>query len=196
MIPSKFFLFLLFFSFCWGSCAQSIHNKDDQINAAVLAAPEEVRSDATVLGYDGQGKLVPLREGTGNLICITDDPNQEGFKAVCYHKNMEPYMARGRVLRAEGKNGQESFEIREKEAKSGELELPETPSTLHVYEGPGEFNATTGKVDKAFYRYVVYIPWATAESTGLPTKPMTPGGAWIMNPGTHRAHIMVTPPRG
>ncbi len=196
MQPSKFFFFILFCSFCMGSCAQNIPNKDDQINAAVLAAPEDMRADATVLGYDSQGQLISLRAGTGNLICITDDPNNEGFKSVCYHKNMEPYMERGRVLKAEGKNGQESFDIREKEAKSGALVLPKTPSTLHVYEGPGEYDPTSGKVNKAFYRYVVYIPWATAESTGLPTKPMTPGGAWIMNPGTHRAHIMVTPPRG
>ena len=191
----RYIFILLFFSCCWVSCAQNIPNAADQIAAATLAAPEEMRPTASVLGYDAKGELVTLREGTGNLICITDDPNQEGFKSVCYHTNLEPYMTRGRVLKVEGKNGQESFDIREAEAKSGVLNLPETPSTLHVYEGPGEFDATTGTVSKAFYRYVVYIPWATAESTGLPTKPMTPGGAWIMNPGTHRAHIMVTPPR-
>jgi len=191
----RYVLMLFFFCCCWVSCAQNIPNTADQIAAATLAAPEEMRTNAAVLGYDAKGALVELRAGTGNLICITDDPNLEGFKSVCYHKNMEPYMARGRALKAEGKNGQESFDIREAEAKAGTLALPETPSTLHVYEGPGAYDAATGKVSKAFYRYVVYIPWATAESTGLPTKPMTPGGAWIMNPGTHRAHIMVTPPR-
>lgn len=195
-MSAKYLCILFFFSSCLVSCAQSIPNLEDQITAATLAAPEEMRSNASVLGYDAKGELTTLKEGIGNLICITDDPNLEGFKSVCYHKNMEPYMARGRALKAEGKNGQESFDIREAEAKSGTLALPETPSTLHVYEGPGEFDAATGTVSKAFYRYVVYIPWATAESTGLPTKPMTPGGAWIMNPGTHRAHIMVTPPRG
>jgi len=41
---------------------------------------------------------------------------------------------------------------------------------------------------------VVYIPWATAASTGLPIKPAAPGMPWIMDPGTHRAHIMITPP--
>jgi hypothetical protein len=44
-------------------------------------------------------------------------------------------------------------------------------------------------------RYVIYIPFATPESTGIPLKPLTPGGPWIMNPGTHRAHIMINPPR-
>ncbi len=43
------------------------------------------------------------------------------------------------------------------------------------------------------FRYVVYIPWATAANTGLPTKPEAPGMPWIMDPGTHRAHIMIDP---
>ena len=34
---------------------------------------------------------------------------------------------------------------------------------------------------------------ATAETTGLPTKPHVKGMPWIMDPGTHRAHIMVGP---
>jgi hypothetical protein len=41
---------------------------------------------------------------------------------------------------------------------------------------------------------VIYIPYATAESTGLPAKPGSPGMPWIMNPGTARAHIMIDPP--
>jgi hypothetical protein len=95
-------------------------------------------------------------------------------------------MARGRELQKLGKNATEVFEIREKEAKEGKLKMPEKPSTLHIMYGES--------ADKANYRYVVYIPWATAESTGLPLKPMVPGGPWIMDPGTHRAHIMITPP--
>ncbi|MFT5773641.1 MAG: hypothetical protein ACI9ZX_003050 [Algoriphagus sp.] len=41
----------------------------------------------------------------------------------------------------------------------------------------------------------MYIPWATSESTGLPLKAYGPGMPWIMDPGTHRAHIMISPPR-
>jgi len=44
-------------------------------------------------------------------------------------------------------------------------------------------------------RYVIYIPFATAESTGLPLAPSAPGMPWIMDPGTHRAHIMINPPQ-
>ena len=40
---------------------------------------------------------------TNKLICISDDPVKEGFNCVCYHKDLEPFMARGRALKAEGK---------------------------------------------------------------------------------------------
>jgi len=46
-----------------------------------------------------------------------------------------------------------------------------------------------------YTRYVIYIPYATPESTGIPLTPMVDGAPWIMNPGTHRAHIMINPPK-
>ena len=30
-------------------------------------------------------------------------------------------------------------------------------------------------------------------ATGLPERPVAPNHPWIMNPGTHRAHIMISP---
>ena len=103
-------------------------------------------------------------------------------------------MTRGRELRAEGINGKDLFNRREQEAKSGQLKMPETPSTLHVLTG-SSFSADSMEVVDAYYRYVVYIPFATVESTGLPSKPRAPGEPWIMDPGTHRAHIMISPPK-
>ena len=182
--------------FCLPSCAQEkAPDPEAQINAAVMAAPEEARAGAAVYGYTNKGNLVLLREGTNPLICLADDPNREGFQTACYHKDLEPFMARGRELKAEGKSSGEVFDIREAEAKAGKLKMPEQPTTLHLLEGPGgKYDPETGQVTGAYYRYVVYIPWATAESTGLPTQPTVRGGPWIMDPGTHRAHIMISPP--
>ena len=179
------------------SCAQEqVPDRDQQIAMAVQAAPEDDRAECTVMGYDRDTTLVMLREGANSLICLADDPSRNGFQCVCYHKDLEPFMSRGRSLRAEGKTSQEIFDIREQEAKAGTLKMPEQPTTLHLLEGKeGHFDVTTGTVQDANYRYVVYIPWATSESTGLPLKPLVEGGPWIMDPGTHRAHIMITPPR-
>jgi hypothetical protein len=165
-----------------------------QIKAAVMAAPADKRTGAMVYGYNDKGELIILRKGTNELICIGDDPKQKGLSVSCYHKDLEPFMARGRELKAAGKSFQEIFDIREAEAKSGKLAMPKQASNLQVFSAPVEaYNAVTGEVTKGSFRYVVYIPWATAASTGLPTKPEAPGMPWIMDPGTHRAHIMIDP---
>ena len=164
------------------------------IATALMAAPEEDREGCKVIGYNMAGEFGTLKEGTNLLICLADDPNKEGFSAACYHKSLEPFVARGRELKVEGKNPNEIFDIREQEAKAGELDMGKTGATLHIYFGPdASYDPETNKVNEAIYRYVVYMPFATAASTGLPESPIAPNHPWIMNPGTHRAHIMISP---
>lgn len=166
-----------------------------QIKTAVLPAPEEQRDGAMVYGYDEAGKLVVLREGTNNLVCLGDDPTKKGINVACYSKKLEPFMSRGRELIAEGKSEMEKREIRKQEAESGKLVLPDAPAMTYIYTGSEEdYNSETGDLKNGNFRYVIYIPYATTESTGLPAKPHAPGMPWLMDPGTHRAHIMVTPP--
>ena len=180
----------------FSSFAQNnIPSAELQIKSAVLAAPADKRTGVTVYGYAGKD-LAVLRKGTNELICIADNPNEPGFSASCYHRDLQPFMARGQELRKQGKKGQEIFDIREQEAKAGKLVMPKQPSTLFVLSAPEEdYDRATGEVKNGYLRYVVYIPYATAESTGLPLKPEGPAMPWIMNPGTHGAHIMINPPK-
>ena len=68
------------------------------------------------------------------------------------------------------------------------------PSTLYSYSAKsGDYDSLTGTVNNGYLRYVIYIPYATSKTTGLPLKPDVPGMPWIMDPGTHRAHIMINP---
>jgi len=166
------------------------------IAASLMAAPEESRDGCKVIGYNMAGDFVTLREGDNEFIVLADNPKQSGFNAASYHKSLEPFMARGRELRAEGKTGPEIFDIREEEAKSGKLDMGMQGATLHIYYGESnQYNPETHKVEGAHYRYVVYLPFATAESTGLPEKPLGSNHPWIMDPGTHKAHIMISPLR-
>jgi len=192
----KILLPLIAFIFAFNCAfAQQIASKEIQIKTALMAAPNELKEGATVMGYDSQGKLGVLRKGSNDLICLADDPNSPGFNVSCYHKDLEPFMERGRVLRKEGKSQQEIFDIRETEVKSGKLSIRDG-STLFVLTAEDEdYNRATGEVENTYLRYVVYIPWATSESTGLPLRPSGPAMPWIMDPGTHRAHIMINPPR-
>ncbi len=164
-----------------------------QIELAVQAAPEDFRDDATVLGYDAEGALAVLREGTNELVCLAPDPSSGSFSVACYHEDLEPFMARGRELRDEGVEGMARDSIRWQEVESGELEVP-YGAALHVLHGSG-FDPSTATIHDPFLRWVIYVPGATAGTTGLSVEPAE-GEPWLMFPGTPGAHIMFVPPRG
>ena len=183
---------VIFFFVTAATAGQTIPGPEDQIKVAVLAAPTDFREGAMVYGYDAKGQLTVLRKGANQLICLGDDPKQVGISVSAYHTDLEPFMARGRVLKSEGKTFQEIFDMREAEVKSAQLQMPKNPSTLYVYTAD-EWDVATGTVKNGYLRYVIYIAYATSESTGLPLKPTVAGEPWIMDPGTHRAHIRISP---
>jgi hypothetical protein len=190
------FFFILLCTVSSNTFSQSkVLAPDAQIRLALLSAPEDKRGGATVMGYSPAKELTVLRQGINELICLADDPDQAGFSVSCYHKDLEPFMQRGRDLRKQGKNSEEIFKQREQDVKSGKLFMPKQPATLFVYSASkDDYDEVGGAVKNGYLRSVIYIPYATAESTGLPLKPAAPGLPWIMNPGTHGAHIMINPP--
>ena len=196
------FLFIAGITVCCGcdskkdspTSKKELTSADIQIKSALLAAPQEKRDSCTVYGYSADKQLVLLRKGTNELICLADNPDETDFSVACYVRELEPFMQRGRELRKQGISGQQLFDQREKEAKAGTLQMPKQPSALYVYTAKEQdFDRQTGDVKNGYLRYVVYIPYATAASTGLPEKPSADGMPWIMNPGTYVAHIMINP---
>jgi hypothetical protein len=192
----KYTLSLLVFFLALSAIAQ-VPSAEVQIKGALLAAPTASKEGAQVYGYDEKSEFVVIRKGTNEMVCIADDPKQDGFNASCYHKDLDPFMERGRELKKQGKAPKEILDQREADVKAGKFKMPAAPSTLFVYYAPAaNYDSKTGEVKDGNFRYVVYIPYATAETTGLPLKPNSdaPGMPWLMDPGTHRAHIMITPP--
>src|SRR4051812_32831454 len=116
----------------------------EQIAAAVTALPAELREGATVLGYNMPGKLVTLREGKNDMICLAPEPGAKAFHSACYHKSMEPFMARGRALREAGVTGPQVDTVRFAEVKAGKIKMPEQPSMLYQIFG-GTFDPATAK---------------------------------------------------
>lgn len=176
-----------------GTLFAAVPAPEVQIAAAVLAAPEDLRGGAAVLGYNEQMQLVTLREGKNEIICLANDPSRTSFNVACYHRDLEPFMARGRELTAKKVSGKERNEIRWKEITDGKLAMPREPRTLYVLTGSG-FDPAAGQVADSYLRWVIYLPFATPESTGLSTK-ASDGAPWLMYPGTPGAHIMINPPR-
>jgi hypothetical protein len=194
MRPTRSTLLGLAAGLAAGAVFGQVPAPEAQIAAALQAAPEDRRAGATVLGYDAAGAVKVLREGSNDLVCLADKPGDEKFSAACYHQSLEPFMKRGRELEAQGVKGEERMQQRWREADDGKLAMPKTPAALYVLSGSA-YDTATGEVKDAYLRYVVYTPWATPESTGLPLDPPAEGGPWLMFPGTAGAHIMINPPK-
>jgi hypothetical protein len=171
------------------ACAQE-SPASEQIAGAVSPLPEAMREGAAVLGYR-RGRLVSLREGTNGMICLADDPAREGFHAACYHKDLEPFMARGRALRATGHETAAIDSARQAEIEAGTLAMPLEPRALCSLSSRQEYDATTGAVPDGRRLHVIYMPFATEASTGIST---TPAGdrPWLMEPGMPWAHVMIS----
>jgi hypothetical protein len=163
-----------------------------RIAQAVSPAPSTLRAGATVLGFDSAGKLVTLRQGGNDLICLADDSRRKNFHVSCYFKALEPFMARGRELRAKGLSSDSADSVRANEIRAGKLAMPKTPTALYQLGAPREHVSDSG-VKGARYLYVVYMPYATPASTGLTIQPLNDGGPWLMYPGKPWAHIMIAP---
>ena len=69
---------------------------DVQIKTALLAAPANKRDSAAVYGYSEKKEFVLLRKGLNELVCVADNPDQQGISVSCYHKDLDPFMERGR----------------------------------------------------------------------------------------------------
>ena len=164
-----------------------------QIAAAVSPLPQPLQKGAKVLGYDASGKLVTLRPGTNEMVCLADNPKNPRFHVSCYHQSLDAFMSRGRELRAQNIKEDEVDSTRAREVRAKKLAMPTQPAALYQYFAARDsVDAGTGAVRGAQHLYVVYTPYATYKSTGISEAPV-PGGPWIMFPGTPFAHLMISP---
>jgi len=171
-----------------GLQAQAPPPASEQIAAAVLALPKEMRDGAGVMGYRTAGKLEQLRPVKNGMLCLADDPAEAQFHVSCYADSMEPFMARGRSLRADGVKGAQVDTSRFAEVRAGKLRMPTAPAALYQIFAKS-YDPATQTVTGGRSLFVVYVPFATAATTGLSTVP-SDSKPWLMLPGTPKAHIM------
>jgi hypothetical protein len=172
--------------------AAQVLTSEQVVTAATLPLPPELRAGATVLALGADGNTTTLlRTGTNGMTCLGPVPGRADFHVACYQESLEPFMARGRALRLGGVQGPQVDTVRFAEAAKGTLALPKTPASLYSLSG-GVFDAASGTVSGARALYVIYVPYATTQTTGISARP-SGSSPWLMNPGTPKAHIMFTP---
>jgi len=164
----------------------------EQIAAAVLPLPADMRAGARVLGYRSAGKLEMLRNGNNGMTCLALYVSRSDFHVACYHDGLEPFMARGRELRAQGITLLEQVDsARFAEIASGRLKMP-AHGVLYSLTARDKavWNPAAATVTGATPLTVMYMPFATSKTTGLSEVPVA-SGPWLMSPGTATAHIMM-----
>jgi len=158
------------------------------VDRALLAAPANLKDQATVVKWTRSGSTysnATLRKGTNRLVCYDRSgfPMQQAFSIECtslanldrVKQNMETE-ALGVPDRAVA---QAKFDELE---KSGQRVKPEFGSVFYHIQGPDE--------GRGRGHMTVAVPGATTATLGLPENGRG-GTAWIMNPGTTTAHLMI-----
>jgi len=151
------------------------------VDKAVLAAPANLRDQATVVKWKADFAYDTLRKGTNRLVCYdrSGQPAQQPFSIECTSIANLERVAQNLRFEAMGDKRQAALAAAEKD---GTRVKPEYGSIFYNFAGPDR--------ERARAHMTVAVPGATMQSTGLPDNNKQ-GGAWIMNAGTSTAHIMV-----
>jgi hypothetical protein len=160
----------------------------EQIAAAVQPLPAAMRDGAMVLGYKTGTKLEVIRAGNNGMRCLALYVVRPDFHVACYHDGLEPFMLRGRELREQGVAKVDS--VRDADVAAGKVKMP-SYGALYSLTGKKEtWNPATSAITGAQPLAVIYMPFATTATTGLPST-MVRGTPWLMGAGTSKAHVMI-----
>ena len=151
------------------------------VDVALLAAPANLRDQATVIRWKPDFTHDTLRKGTNRLVCYnrSGQPGQQPFSIECTSVANLERVVQNLKFEAAGDKKQAMLDAAEKD---GTRVKPEYGSIFYNLSGPDR--------ERARAHMTVAVPGATMQSTGLPDNNKQ-GGAWIMNAGTTTAHIMI-----
>jgi hypothetical protein len=150
------------------------------VDRALLAAPANLRDQATVIKWKPDFTYTTLRKGTNNLVCYDKSgmPKQQPFMIECTVMGNLDRQAQNLKFEAMGDKAQAAFDAAEKD---GTRVKPQYGSVWYHVMGADKEHART--------HMTIALPGATTASTGLPDKPRQ-DGVWIMNAGTTTAHLL------
>jgi hypothetical protein len=153
------------------------------VDRALLAAPANLKDQATVIKWKPDQTYTTLRKGTNRLVCFDRSgfPLQQPFSIECTMLGNLERVAQNMKIEALGDRAKAQAAFDEAE-KNGTRVKPEFGSVFYHIQGPDEARGRG--------HMTVAVPGATTQTMGLPDNGRG-GGVWIMNAGTTTAHLMV-----
>ena len=155
----------------------------DLIAQATSPLPDALKASATVINYDAKGNPTVLRQGTGVLVCVPDQPT-EGFSVNCFNKALRAQNDMSAKLRAEGKDAKAIQAALAEARTAGKLPLAPMGAMRYSRSGKTEADART--------TWVISLPNMTGEMLGVPDKKGPPGLPWLQAAGTPGAHLHIS----
>lgn len=151
------------------------------IDRAVMAAPGNLKKDATVIKWKADYTYDTIRQGTNALVCYDESgmPGEPAFKVECTMKGNLPRAAQN--LKFES--------ITDAKARQAALDAAEKDGTRIKPEFGSVWYHVQGDPANPRTHVTIAVPGATTASIGLPDNGKQ-GGVWIMNAGTSTAHLM------
>jgi hypothetical protein len=153
-----------------------------EIDKALLAAPGNLKTTATVIKWKSDFTYDTLKKGTSRLVCYdkSGQPGQQPFMVECTSLGNLDRAAQNMKIEAMGDKAkvQAAFDAAEKD---GTRAKPEFGSVWYHLMGADAEHTRT--------HMTIAVPGATKASMGLPEDNKS-GGVWIMNAGTTTAHLM------
>jgi len=154
------------------------------VDKALLAAPGNLKNQATVIKWAPDHTYTTLRKGTNSMVCYDRSgfPVQQAFSVECtMMSNLDRVKQNMTVEAMAGDRAKAEAQFAELE-KSGQRVKPEFGSVFYHWQGPDQ--------DRARGHMTISVPGATQATLNLPESGRG-GGVWIMNAGTTTAHLMV-----
>src|SRR5687768_9977500 len=149
-------------------------------DAALAAAPANMRDGAMVIKWKADGSYDTLRPGTNRLVCYdqSGDPGEAPVAIQCTSVgNLDRVKQNKEIERKEADAKVRQGLFAELET-SGKRVKPEFGSVFYSYNGKDEATARL--------HVTIAVPGATTATLGLPDNPKM-GGAWIMR--SEGAHV-------
>jgi len=154
-----------------------------QYDAALAAAPAQMRDGALVIKWKADGSYDTLRPGTNRLVCYdqSGDAGEQPVSSQCTSVGNLDRVKQNKIYEAKIADRTAREAALTELEKNGQRVKPEFGSVFYTRQGK---DAATARM-----HVTIAVPGATAASLGLPDNNKM-GGAWIMNAGTSTAHIM------
>ena len=167
-------------AFSTGAFAQTPAGNFD---AALAAAPAQMRDGAMVIKWKADGSHEVLRPGTNRLVCYDQagDAGEQPISSQCTSVGNMERVKQNKIYEAKIADRKEREAAFAEMEKAGTRVKPEFGSVFYTRQGK---DAATARL-----HVTIAVPNATAASLGLPDNNKM-GGAWIMGAGTTGAHIM------